>query len=73
MCVRASVCDSFALSRGPAWYARKLSFYSGRVPIVSRESIMKLARIIHDGSLRNRAVDGRDRRAELRGREAYLK
>jgi hypothetical protein len=28
---------------------------------------MKLARIIHDGSLRNRAVDERDRRAEPRG------
>ena len=32
-----------------------------------------LARIIHDGSLRNRAVVRRDRRAEPRGRKAYLK
>ena len=32
-----------------------------------------LARIIHDGSSRNRAVAKRDRRAEARGREAYLK
>ena len=32
-----------------------------------------LARIIHDGSSRNRAVAMRDRRAEPRGREAYLK
>src|SRR6266850_1797509 len=32
-----------------------------------------LARIIHDGSSRNRAVAMRDRRAERRGREAYLK
>ena len=32
-----------------------------------------LARIIHDGSSRNRAVAKRDRRAEPRGREAYLK
>ena len=31
------------------------------------------ARIIHDGSSRNRAVATRDRRAEPRGREAYLK
>src|SRR5580765_2739245 len=31
------------------------------------------ARIIHDGSSRNRAVGKRDRRAEPRGREAYLK
>jgi hypothetical protein len=31
------------------------------------------ARIIHDGSSRNRAVAMRDRRAEPRGREAYLK
>jgi len=31
------------------------------------------ARIIHDGSSRNRAVAKRDRRAEPRGREAYLK
>ena len=30
-------------------------------------------RIIHDGSSRNRAVAKRDRRAEPRGREAYLK
>jgi len=28
---------------------------------------MNLARIIHDGSLRNRAVEERDRRAGLRG------
>ena len=32
-----------------------------------------LARIIHDGSSQNRAVAKRDRRAEPRGREAYLK
>jgi hypothetical protein len=32
-----------------------------------------LARIIHDGSSRNRAVVKRDRREELRGRDAYLK
>jgi hypothetical protein len=32
-----------------------------------------LARIIHDGSWRNRAVATRDRRAEPRGKEAYLK
>ena len=31
------------------------------------------ARIIHDGSSRNRAVAMRDRRAAPRGREAYLK
>ena len=31
------------------------------------------ARISHDGSSRNRAVATRDRRAEPRGREAYLK
>jgi hypothetical protein len=31
------------------------------------------ARIIHDGSSRNRAVATRDGRAEPRGREAYLK
>ena len=31
------------------------------------------ARIIHDDSSRNRAVAMRDRRAEPRGREAYLK
>jgi hypothetical protein len=31
------------------------------------------ARIIHGGSSRNRAVAMRDRRAEPRGREAYLK
>ena len=31
------------------------------------------ARIIHGGSSRNRAVATRDRRAEPRGREAYLK
>jgi hypothetical protein len=35
--------------------------------------MMRLARIIHDGSSRNRAVATRDRRAEPRGREAYLK
>ncbi len=29
--------------------------------------------MIHDGSSRNRAVAMRDRRAEPRGREAYLK
>jgi len=32
-----------------------------------------LARIIHDSSSRNCAVAMRDRRAEPRGREAYLK
>ena len=32
----------------------------------------RLARIIHDGSSRNRAVAKRDRRAEPRGREASL-
>jgi hypothetical protein len=32
-----------------------------------------LARIIHDGSSRNRTIARRDRRAEQRGREAYLK
>ena len=32
-----------------------------------------LTRIIYDGSSRNRAVAKRDRRAEPRGREAYLK
>ena len=32
-----------------------------------------LTRIIHDGSSRNRAVATRDRRAEPRGRETYLK
>jgi hypothetical protein len=32
-----------------------------------------LAHIIHDGSWRNRAVATRDRCAEPRGREAYLK
>ena len=32
-----------------------------------------LARIIHDGSLRNRAVAKRDRRAEPRGRKADSK
>jgi hypothetical protein len=42
-------------------------FVPGGVPILSRESIMKLARIILDGPLRNRAVDERDRRAEPRG------
>ena len=36
-------------------------------------TVQVLARIIHDGSWRNRAVAMRDRRAELRGREAYLK
>jgi len=30
-----------------------------------------LARIIHDGSLRNRPVASRDGRVEARGREAY--
>ena len=35
-------------------------------------SILLLARIIHDGSSRNRAVAKRDRRAEPRGREASL-
>ena len=35
--------------------------------------MMRLARIIHDGSSRNRAVATRDRRAESRGRKAYLK
>ena len=35
--------------------------------------MMRLARIIHDGSWRNRAVATRDRRVEPRGREAYLK
>jgi hypothetical protein len=32
----------------------KYQFIPEGVPIVSRESIMKLARIIHDGSSRNR-------------------
>jgi len=32
-----------------------------------------LARIIHEGSSRNRAVAKRDRRVEPRRREAYLK
>ena len=36
-------------------------------------TIFILARIIHDGSWRNRAVARRNRRAEPRGREAYLK
>ena len=36
-------------------------------------AVKQLARIIHDGSSRNRAVATRDRRAEPRGREAYLK
>ena len=31
------------------------------------------AHIVHDGSLRNRAVAKRDRRVEPRGKEAYLK
>ena len=39
---------------------------------VTEEGVL-LARIIHDGSSRNRAVAKRDRRAEPRGREAYLK
>ena len=34
---------------------------------------VRLARIIHDGSLRNRAVAWRDERVELRRPEAYLK
>ena len=43
-------------------------------PEISRNlSEGSLARIIHDGSWRNRAVATRDRRAEPRGREAYLK
>ncbi len=37
------------------------------------KSLGSLARIIHDSSSRNRAVATRDRRAEPRGREAYLK
>jgi hypothetical protein len=41
--------------------------------LVSQRWWASLARIIHDGSLRNRAVAKRDRRAEPRGRKAYLK
>ena len=37
------------------------------------DSTKRQARIIHDGSSRNRAVAKRDGRAETRGREAYLK
>ena len=36
-------------------------------------AVKQLARTIHDGSSRNRVVATRDRRAEPRGREAYLK
>jgi len=38
-----------------------------------RSAVKQPALIIHDGSSRNRAVAKRDRRAEARGREAYLK
>jgi hypothetical protein len=38
-----------------------------------REGYRIVAHIIQDGSLRNRAVAKRDRRAEPRGRKAYLK
>jgi hypothetical protein len=41
--------------------------------LVSQRWWASLARIIHDGSLRNRAVAKRDRRTEPRGRKAYLK
>src|SRR5438128_783737 len=40
---------------------------------VNMPETRRLARIIHDGSSRNRAVAKRDRRAEPRGRKAYLK
>ena len=36
-------------------------------------AVKQLARTIHDGSSRNRVVAKRDRRAEPRVREAYLK
>jgi hypothetical protein len=40
---------------------------------VQRINGSTLARIIHDSSFRNRAVAKRERRAEPRGRKAYLK
>ena len=42
-------------------------------PAHCQSVLSRLTRIIHDGSSRNRAVATRDRRAEPRGREAYLK
>ena len=46
----------------------------GWVVIIERYSgDSRLARIIHDGSLRNRGVAWRDGRVEARGPEAYLK
>src|SRR2546428_10296920 len=43
-------------------------YYTDHVAPVNAK---RLARIIHDGSSRNRAVASRDGRAEARGREAY--
>ena len=45
----------------------------GRWEEALQQIYVTLTRIIHDGSSRNRAVAMRDRRAEPRGREAYLK
>ncbi len=41
--------------------------------LLTRYGSTLLARMIHGSSSRNRAVAKRDRRAEPRGREAYLK
>jgi hypothetical protein len=56
--------------------ARSLSWkcITGPFGLTSRfDRLGRLARIMHDGSSRNRAVATRDRSAEPRGRETYLK
>ena len=68
----------FPMSQGQdliiAGISRPVSCPDDIVPCsVQRINGSTLARIIHDGSMRNRAVAKRERRAESRGRKAYLK
>ncbi len=51
------------------WRAFRVSFVPHPGAVARHTCI--LARIIHDGSSRNRAVASRDGRVEPRGREAY--
>ena len=68
----------FPMSQGQdliiAGINRPVSCLDAIVPCsVQRINGSTLARIIHDSSFRNRAVAKRERRAEPRGRKAYLK
>jgi len=62
MCVRTSVCDTTALCRGRACCARKISIYSGGVPVL-REALARQAR---------RARKARLKKMKLPTRLAFL-